>query len=268
MKINKIITILSTFTLLFGIAACSNPSNTDSSNSGKTKESSPADEPENNEPFIRSGCSITIPSAQYFKPFMTERIWEINVAKCYESDSYKVVIESNPGNIQLSLAEYNAREQQIELYTEQEGVIGITLLNETANVKSNICLVTFSTNNNSGSGQEQGGQGGGNSGSGEGGGGGVIANPTAASFIGTWKTSDQYLVDTIIFNSDGSGEQYNSNYPTSRTNITWSVTNTSTIQLSGEGSSCTATYSFSADLQTLRLTNFWDYSTPLTFIRQ
>lgn len=87
-------------------------------------------------------------------------------------------------------------------------------------------------------------------------------------FIGTWVTTDQYLIDTIVFNSDGTSQQYNSQYPNGTVNINWEVKSSNTIYFSGNGSSCTATFIFSANNQTLQLTNYFDYSSTLTFNKQ
>ena len=100
----------------------------------------------------------------------------------------------------------------------------------------------------------------------------TVENTVAAHdtrFLGTWVTTDQYLIDTIEFSSDGTSLQSNSKYPSSgSTTINWEVKSANRIYFSGHGSSCTATYSFSSDLQTLRLTNYFDYNKTLTFRKQ
>lgn len=104
----------------------------------------------------------------------------------------------------------------------------------------------------------------------------TVENTVAAHdtrFLGTWVTTDQYLIDTIEFRSDGTCLQSNSKYPSSgSTTINWEVKSANRIYFSGHGSSCTATYSFSSDLQTLRqtlsLTNYFDYNKTLTFRKQ
>lgn len=100
----------------------------------------------------------------------------------------------------------------------------------------------------------------------------TVENTVAAHdtrFLGTWVTTDQYLNDTIEFSSDGTSLQSNSKYPSSgSTTINWEVKSANRIYFSGHGSSCTATYSFSSDLQTLRLTNYFDNNKTLTFRKQ
>lgn len=88
-------------------------------------------------------------------------------------------------------------------------------------------------------------------------------------FVGTWVTTDQYLIDTIEFYSNGTMKQYNSQYSSSGyVQNNWEVKSANRIYFSGHGSSCTATYSFSSDLQTLRLTNYFGYNKTLTFRKQ
>lgn len=100
----------------------------------------------------------------------------------------------------------------------------------------------------------------------------TVENTVAAHdtrFLGTWVTTDQYLIDTIEFYSNGTMKQYNSQYSSSGyVQNNWEVKSANRIYFSGHGSSCTATYSFSSDLQTLRLTNYFGYNKTLTFRKQ
>ena len=88
-------------------------------------------------------------------------------------------------------------------------------------------------------------------------------------FVGTWVTTDQYLIDTIEFYSNGTMKQYNSQYSSSGyVQNNWEVKSANTIRITGSGGNCNATYAFSANNQTLQLTNYFDYNQTLTFHKQ
>jgi hypothetical protein len=147
--------------------------------------------------------------------------------------------QGNSSNINLQA---NVTATKVSIKADKTGIVYFRVKNNRANIVSNYTMVNFISNSANSN------------------------NPNC--FYGTWITTDTYLIDTIIFNQNGSGEQYNSNYSTSRTNISWYVTNASTIHITSDESSCDATYSFSENFQTLRLTNLWDYNQTLTFTKQ
>ena len=137
-----------------------------------------------------------------------------------------MIIEANPANINIENATYDAREQMIHLFSYTEGIIGITLYNETANVKSNICMVTFgSTNtgndnnddNNLGNNEDDNNNDNNNDGE-------DVSENINAMFIGTWYCSKGSLMAYLEFYSDGTGKAYmndSNNYSSFR----WSINN-------------------------------------------
>ena len=164
--------------------------------------------------------------------------WSSNFTSSSDCE-IEIMEQGNSSNVNLQAT---VTATKVSVKADKAGIVYFRVKNNRANIVSNYTMVNFVTSSAD------------------------TNNP--GRFYGTWVTNDNYLVDTITFNQNGSGEQYNSNYPTSRTNLIWSVTNANTIHISGGGSSCNATYSFSGNMQTLTLTNFWDYSQPLTFIKQ
>lgn len=117
-------------------------------------------------------------------------------------------------------------------------------------------LITKMNNNNNG------GSSGGNNGG--------TSQTSVSLFLGTWNITNptNWLVDSIVFNSNGTGESYNSNYASSGHNtFTWSIVNANTMTIQDttntpNGTSYTVTYTISAN--TLTLVNFYSYSDTIT----
>ena len=254
------------------LLSCSNPTNTPSGSSssnsgaGQTPEDLPKD-------YSRKNCSIALPTSCNASTNLTLNISQITLINCYSNDTYKVEITSNPSNIQLQLNEFSFNEKTIRLFSATGGTIGIKLVNETAKVNSNICTVTFQAptttspgNDNGGNNDNGQGSGSGSNGTGE----QNQGNPTAAAFAGTWKTNyTQGLIDTITFNSNGTGSYLNSNYSNAGSDtFQWSIANSTTLNLTDKlGNHSVCSYSFTGT--SLILTNFFGLpqNTQITFNR-
>lgn len=268
-KTNIFLTITKVFCILFSsfyiLAACSQPTSTpsnqgstatdnttESDSSGDSNSTDTQDNPETPSAPAPSSPQIVLILPQNSTSSFSTDCWnditfvsgnDLNKWQNAFTSSTDCQIEimenGNENNINLETVVYS---DKISVKCNGEGTVSFRIKNTSANLVTNYTMISFvssSANTN---------------------------NPNR--FYGTWRTADTYLIDTITFNQNGSGEQYNSNYSSSRTNIAWFVTNANTIHITSGGSSCNATYSFSEDLQTLRLTNLWDYNQTLTFTKQ
>ena len=143
-------------------------------------------------------CSIVIPqtfNVEYNGHFSSS-IDDITFTNCKSNDKIELVIEYNNGADLAEANYYDPVRECIFLYSYSTGIIGISLENKTAKVKSNICIVTFSDNSNNNGNNESNGS-------------------LLSSFYGTWYCSDAGLMKYLEFNSDGTGKAYasdSSNY--------------------------------------------------------
>lgn len=255
----KIFTTISKAFILFGILSiitgCSTSTNTsdgnkkdnDTSTIKETDTDSGNDTTSDDNDDSSNTCSIVIPktfTVEYNGHF-SSYIDDITFTNCKTDDKIELVIEYNNG-ADLAEANYYAPIRKcIFLYSYSTGIIGISLENKTAKVKSNTCIVTFTDNtNNSGNNDD------GNSGN---------------LFCGTWYCSTAGLLKYLEFYSDGTGKAYasdSSNY----SSFNYSINN-NILYLSGN---VIATIQFSITQNTLTLYDcelFTDKPT-LTYYKQ
>ena len=222
---NKFQICLIVFFSIVLLMGCSTPTTPQSSSSGENEKSQETEQKD----LSRKDCTIELPVTCNYSTNATLNLPGITLVNCYPNDSYKVEIISNPSNLQLSRNDFSFYEKTIHLFATTPGTIGIRLVNETAKIRSNTCLVTFISNTitdenedieNDNSTDEQDDQ---------------TENPATTNYniliLGTWYCPDAAFSKYLEFYSNGTGKAYASN-PSNYSSFNWTISG-NTITFTG-----------------------------------
>lgn len=271
-KINTLISITKVLcvllSLLFIMAACSQPTSTpsnqkpassdNSSESDSTDDSDSTDTQDTPEPQaepIPTQLQILLILPQTSASSFSTEDWN-DISFVSGNDLYKwqnaftssadcqieIMENGNENNINLEAVVYS---DKVSVKANEKGTVYFRIKNTNANLVTNYTAVTFLYNSSS-------------------------ESNTEVRFVGTWYTNyTQGLIDTIDFYSDGTGYCHNSRYPNSGgNNFRWSVKDSSTLNITNSlGSTGTCSYSFIGE--SLVLTNFMGLprNTAVTFTK-
>lgn len=254
-KISKAFILFGILTIITGCSTSTNTSdgnkkNNDTSTIKETDTDSGNDTTSDDNDDSSNTCSIVIPktfTVEYNGHF-SSYIDDITFTNCKTDDKIELVIEYNNGADLAEANYYDPIRKCIFLYSYSTGIIGISLENKTAKVKSNTCIVTFTDNTNNSGGNDEGN--------------------TISSLCGTWSTTYQSaLIDTIEFYNDGTGKCYKSGYSGSNT-FNWNITEpgkmivTNSLNQQGE-----CTYTLNGNILVLKNFMGLPTGTEITFVK-